>query len=165
MENQPVQKGFTLIELMIVITIIGILASFSVPAYRDYTIRTKVRECHNLFSPLKTEIAILYSENGTLPTKKVLTDSGRVSIEKFKGDYVSSMDYKLMDYELDTATPNKGVVTCTLKEHEGLGDTPDKGGASGGKLTFIAETTTQTINWTVSTVNDDSHKLAANFVR
>lgn len=160
MENQPVQKGFTLIELMIVITIIGIISSIAVPAYRDYTIKARVSECHNLFSPLKTEIAVLYSENGTLPTETVLKDSGRISIDKIKGDYVSSMGY-----ELDTATPNKGVVTCTLKVHEGLGDKPDKGGASGGKLTFIAETTTQTVNWTVSTVNDDSHKLAPNFFR
>lgn len=51
------QKGFTLIELMIVIAIIGILAAIALPAYQDYTVRTRVTEGLNLAEPAKTVIA------------------------------------------------------------------------------------------------------------
>ena len=52
------ESGFTLIEVMIVVTIIGILASIAVPAYKDYTIRTRILEGINLVGPAKLEIVI-----------------------------------------------------------------------------------------------------------
>jgi type IV pilus assembly protein PilA len=58
---KQVQKGFTLIELMIVVAIIGILAAIAIPAYQDYTIRAKVTEGLNLADSAKTSVAEAFS--------------------------------------------------------------------------------------------------------
>jgi type IV pilus assembly protein PilA len=59
------QKGFTLIELMIVVAIIGILAAIAIPAYQDYTIRAQVTEGLNLASDLKASIGEVYADRGS----------------------------------------------------------------------------------------------------
>ena len=61
------QKGFTLIELMIVVAIIGILAAIAIPAYQDYTIRAKVSEAVNSFAPAKTSVSEYFISQGTMP--------------------------------------------------------------------------------------------------
>jgi len=65
--KQSVQKGFTLIELMIVVAIIGILAALAIPAYTDYTIKAKASEAATLSGAYKTAVEIYFSEEGTLP--------------------------------------------------------------------------------------------------
>ncbi len=62
------QKGFTLIELMIVVAIIGILAAIAIPAYQNYTIRAQVTEGLSLADGWKTSIAEYYANNGAFPT-------------------------------------------------------------------------------------------------
>jgi type IV pilus assembly protein PilA len=62
---KSVQKGFTLIELMIVVAIIGILAAVAIPAYQDYTIRARVQEAVSLSQPARTSLGIACSD-GTL---------------------------------------------------------------------------------------------------
>ena len=63
-----VQKGFTLIELMIVVAIIGILAAIAMPAYQDYTVRAKVTEGLNLAAAAKLAVAETFASNGKFPT-------------------------------------------------------------------------------------------------
>ena len=62
------QQGFTLIELMIVVAIIGILAAIAIPAYQDYTVRAQVTEGMNLASPVETGIAEYFANTGSFPT-------------------------------------------------------------------------------------------------
>jgi len=70
---KKVQQGFTLIELMIVVAIIGILAAIAIPAYQDFTIRSKVTELINAAGVCKTSVAEYYQAKGNFPGA---TDSG-----------------------------------------------------------------------------------------
>ncbi len=71
--RKTIQKGFTLIELMIVVAIIGILAAIAIPAYQNYTIRAQVSEGMTLAGGWKAAIAEYYANNGTWPALANLT--------------------------------------------------------------------------------------------
>ena len=88
-----VQKGFTLIELMIVVAIIGILAAIAIPAYQNYTIRAQVTEGLTLADGWKTSIGEYSAQNGTFPTCQSTTGgAGCVAAAGVTtGKYVSSV--------------------------------------------------------------------------
>jgi len=89
---KKVQKGFTLIELMIVVAIIGILAAIAIPAYQDYTIRAKVTEGLDLADSAKTAVAEGFESNGITG---VATASAQWTFTKTK--YVSNIAINAAD--------------------------------------------------------------------
>ena len=87
-----VQKGFTLIELMIVVAIIGILAAIAIPAYQDYTIRAQVTEGMNLAGGVKAAVAEYYANNGTWPTALQGNAAGQLGFTGLvSGKYVDTI--------------------------------------------------------------------------
>ncbi len=83
------QKGFTLIELMIVVAIIGILAAIAIPAYQDYTIRAQVSEGLNLSGGAKAAVTEYYQDTGTYPANN--TQAGLDVLANISGKYVLSV--------------------------------------------------------------------------
>lgn len=100
------QKGFTLIELMIVVAIIGILAAMAIPAYQDYTKRAHVAEGLNLAAAAKLGVVDYYSTNGEWPTSN--GQAGVAASNAITGNAVTSV--KIGSEGTITITYNKKVT-------------------------------------------------------
>lgn len=86
---KKVQQGFTLIELMIVVAIIGILAAVAIPSYQDYTKRAHVSEGFGLAGAAKTAVAEYYASEGVYPTTN--TQAGLAGAASISGNAVTSV--------------------------------------------------------------------------
>lgn len=84
------QNGFTLIELMIVVAIIGILASIALPSYQDYTIRAQLAESLTLTSELKARMLEHYRARGSFP--RTNADGGMPAPEQLLGNFVDRVE-------------------------------------------------------------------------
>ena len=121
---KSVQKGFTLIELMIVVAIIGILAAIAIPAYQDYTIRSQVSEGLAMAGAAKAAIAETFSQTGTWPNDN--TAAGVGAATEITGKYVTN------------ETINNGTIVLTY----------------GGQANAAVATKTLSIRPAVSVNND-----------
>ncbi|MCX7544504.1 pilin [Marinicella gelatinilytica] len=119
------QQGFTLIELMIVIAIIAILMAYALPAYKDYTIRTKVGEGLTLASASKTAVTEYYQSTGSWPTTNALA-----GVSSANGNNVDS-----------TAVGANGVITVV---YSGIDEVTDN-------LLLVPTDVSGSIRWNCST--------------
>ena len=113
---RKVQQGFTLIELMIVVAIIGILAAIAIPAYQDYTIRAKVSEVVGLGSAAKTGLYEIYAATGAMPA------AGDQIIDDLTDTFVAS---DIVDAAGDVAYAVAGTVGTFEITVNNLGGTAD----------------------------------------
>ena len=125
---QMAQKGFTLIELMIVVAIIGILAAVALPAYQDYTVRAKVTEVILAASGAKLAVAEAAQVAGAMPATASLAVATQTSA------YVSSVAYAI------GSTASIGIITATATAKESK--------ISGGTITLTGTLgTTGSVDW------------------
>jgi type IV pilus assembly protein PilA len=112
---KQVQKGFTLIELMIVVAIIGILAAIAIPAYQNYTIRAQVTEGLSLADGWKTAVSDFYTNNGTWPTTAAVAGNVAGLVMEMPGlttgKYVSNVGL---------LTPGTVVITYGLQANANI---------------------------------------------
>jgi len=151
--KRSMQKGFTLIELMIVVAIIGILAAVALPAYQDYTVRAKVSELILAGSSGKVAVAEAAQANGTM-------DEASISIATQASKYVSKVSYR------DGAPAGSvGIITAaaTSAEPKIAGTGVDFTGTleTNGQVTWVCSVAAQNASAGVTATMDSKYLPAS----
>jgi type IV pilus assembly protein PilA len=124
------QQGFTLIELMIVVAIMGVLTTMAVPAYQNYTIRTKISEIMLVGATAKTVITEFYTSMSQMPTS---TSQANLNTDINQSDYLSAVSL--------STTAVTATVTYTIANL-----TP-----ASGNIAFVGTATSNGMKWSCNT--------------
>ena len=135
-----VQQGFTLIELMIVVAIIGILAAVALPAYQDYLARSQMTEALSLADGQKTAVAEIYGQTGACPTNG---NDGVAAATDIKGQYVAQV-------EVGGTAPSCTIVAT-------MAATGIAAGLQSQTLTMTMTDNTGSISWTCTSSADQKY--------
>ena len=158
-----IQSGFTLIELMIVVAIIGILAAIAIPQYQNYVARAQVSEALVLASGAKVAVAEYINTNGSLPTDTNCTDAAATAIDCNVVFGLAASSTIMGQYVATVTVANSGVITAvfgdgTASFGDGTADAHAK--LAGGSMTLTPNTTNAgSISWTCGADTTDRAKL------
>ena len=139
---KKIQSGFTLIELMIVVAIIGILAAIAIPQYQNYVARAQMSEALSLASGGKVALAEYFNVNGEFPDSN--DAAGMDTNTNIKGKYVTSVTVSrvVASGTGDTAVDAQGILTVLVDQDDAHskikgGEMKLTGTSSGGSITWV----------------------------